>query len=283
MTFKNLIYFNLNKNNNNIIFFSEKHSFHLVDESPWPLIGAIAALNITFGGVMTMHLYSGGTFILKGGFVLLLLIMYGWWQDIVREGTFEGQHTQIVQIGLRLGVILFIISEIMFFFAFFWSFFTAALTPITELGSIWPPVTYQVLNAWEVPLINTIVLLSSGVTVTWAHYAIINGNYKLSIIGLILTICLAILFTILQGYEYLDAPFTISDSVYGSTFFMSTGFHGFHVFVGTCFLFISICRLIFHHFTTNHHLGFEAAAWYWHFVDVVWLFLFIMVYWWGGK
>jgi cytochrome c oxidase subunit 3 len=267
----------------NFKVFSEKHSYHLVDESPWPLIGALSGSMVTFGGVMSMHGYIGGPVLLKCGFCLLILTMYGWWKDLVREGTFEGQHTKNVQDGLKLGMILFIVSEIMFFAAFFWGFFHSALVPAIELGNVWPPIYYNVLNAWEIPFLNTIILLSSGATVTWAHYGIIKSNYKQSILGLLLTIFLAVFFTILQGYEYLDAPFTISDSVYGSTFFMATGFHGFHVFVGTCFLSVCLGRLCYHHFTTNHHLGFEAAAWYWHFVDVVWLFLFIMIYWWGGN
>ena len=260
----------------------QKHPYHLVDPSPWPIITASAALALTTGMVLYMHSYVGGSFVLPLGFALLLFSFYVWWRDVVRESTFEGHHTAAVQIGLRYGMILFIISEVMFFLAFFWAFFHSALAPSVEIGSIWPPVGIHPLNAWAVPLLNTVVLLSSGVTVTWAHHAIVGGYRRAAIAGLVGTIVLAIFFTMLQGVEYFDAPFLISDSVYGSTFFMATGFHGFHVFVGTVFLSVCLGRLIRHHFTTTHHFGFEAAAWYWHFVDVVWLFLFVWIYWWGA-
>jgi cytochrome c oxidase subunit 3 len=170
----------------------------------------------------------------------------------------------------------------MFFFAFFWAFFHSSLSPSFEIGGVFPPVGIEVLNPWEVPLLNTIVLLTSGATITWAHHAIVAGSRKNALAGLSLTILLAIIFTALQGFEYCTAPFSISDSVYGATFYMTTGFHGFHVFIGTCFLLVTNTRLLYHHFTREHHFGFEAAAWYWHFVDVVWLFLFVTIYWWGS-
>jgi cytochrome c oxidase subunit 3 len=261
---------------------NQKHGYHLVDPSPWPILGAFSALMTTFGGVLYMHGYVGGRFLLTFGFLMILLVMFGWWRDIVREATLEGQHTQVVQTGLRMGMILFIVSEIMFFFAFFWAFFHSSLNPSLAIGGVWPPVYLQVLNPWEVPLLNTVILLSSGATVTWAHHAIVYGSRKSALIALVSTVGLAIIFTSLQGFEYFHAPFTISDGIYGSTFYMATGFHGFHVFVGTCFLFVCSLRLFFHHFTREHHFGFEAAAWYWHFVDVVWLFLFISIYWWGS-
>ena len=179
-------------------------------------------------------------------------------------------------------MLLFIVSEVMFFFAFFWAFFWAALSPTPEIGSVWPPQGIDVLSAWEVPLLNTLILLTSGASVTWAHHAIVAGDRDGAIQGLIVTIALAVLFTALQAFEYVNAGFTISDSVFGSTFYMATGFHGFHVFIGTCFLTVCLRRLVSNHFTRQHHFGFEAAAWYWHFVDVVWLFLFVSVYWWGG-
>ena len=180
-------------------------------------------------------------------------------------------------------MILFIVSEVMFFFGFFWAFFHSSLSPVPEIGSLWPPMGIDTISAWGVPLLNTIILLSSGITITWAHHAIVCGHRKNAISGLLLTIILALLFTMLQGFEYIDANFTISDSIYGSTFYLATGFHGFHVIIGTIFIIISTIRLINHHFTKEHHFGFEAAAWYWHFVDVVWLFLFVVIYWWGGK
>jgi len=245
----------------------QRHPYHLVDPSPWAFVASVGALGLTFGGVMFMHNYSGGWSLFCIGFLTILYTMYVWWRDIVREGTFEGQHTSAVQQGLRQGVLLFIVSEIMFFFAFFWAFFDASIKPSAMLGGVWSPDGLETLSPWGVPLLNTVILLSSGATVTWAHHGIVAGAKKSSQIALVLTIILAIIFTALQVFEYLNAPFGISDGVYGSTFFMATGFHGFHVFIGTCFLSICLIRLGLNHYTRNHHFGFEAAAWYWHFVD----------------
>ena len=263
-------------------YLKTKHSWHLVDPSPWPFVAAIGAFTMTFGGVLYMHNYLNGGNVLICGVITILYVMYTWWRDIIREATFEDQHTLAVQRGLRLGMILFIVSEIMFFFAFFWAFFHSSLSPVFNIGGVWPPKAITIIPTTSIPLTNTFFLLSSGATVTWAHHSIIVRAKKQAIISLIFTIILAFLFTLLQAVEYLDAPFTISDSVYGSCFYMTTGFHGFHVFIGTCFLFISFLRIIYNHFTNTHHFGFESAAWYWHFVDVVWLFLFVAVYWWGG-
>jgi cytochrome c oxidase subunit 3 len=261
----------------------QKHPYHLVDPSPWPLVSAIGGFTMLSGGAIWFHNFSGGGFTLIFGQIIVVFCMYVWWRDIVREGTFEGKHTLMVQIGLRWGIALFIASEVIFFFAFFWAFFHSSLAPTPEIGSVWPPKGIEVLSAWEVPLLNTVILLTSGVSVTWSHHAIAAGDRKGAINGLILTIILAIIFTALQGFEYLNAGFNISDSVYGSTFYIATGFHGFHVFIGTCFLTVCLFRLKNYHFTQEHHFGFEAAAWYWHFVDVVWLFLFCVIYWWGGQ
>jgi cytochrome c oxidase subunit 3 len=261
---------------------SQKHPFHLVDPSPWPIVTSTAAFSVTTAAVMYMHGLNGSGSFLVFSLFFLIASMFIWWRDVVREGSFEGQHTSIVQLGLRFGMILFIASEVMFFFAFFWAFFWASLSPTPEIGSVWPPQGIEVLNAWEVPFLNTLILLSSGASVTWAHHAIVAGNRREAILALILTVSLAIVFTGLQVFEYSNAGFSISDSVYGSTFYMATGFHGFHVLIGTLFLSVCLVRLIFYHFTKQHHFGFEAAAWYWHFVDVVWLFLFISIYWWGG-
>ena len=258
-----------------------KHHWHLVDPSPWPLMAAIAAFGLTSGGVLYMHNYSLGSFLYKIGFFMLLFVMYTWWRDVIREATFEEQHNVAVQRGLRLGMILFIVSEIMFFFAFFWAFFHSSLAPVFNIGGVWPPEAISTIKASGIPLTNTIFLLSSGATVTWAHHAIRARSKKHTILGLIFTILLAAIFTLLQGYEYLNAPFNISDSVFGSCFYMTTGFHGFHVFIGTCCLLVSLLRVVLSHFTNTHHFGLESAIWYWHFVDVVWLFLFVMVYWWG--
>jgi heme/copper-type cytochrome/quinol oxidase subunit 3 len=188
----------------------------------------------------------------------------------------------MVQLGLRFGMVLFIVSEVMFFVAFFWAFFWASLAPVPEIASVWPPKNIEVLAAFEVPFLNTLILLSSGATVTWAHHAVLAGQHRPVILGLICTIILAAAFTGLQVFEYVGANFTISDSIYGSTFYMATGFHGFHVFVGTCFLTVCLFRALAYHFTSRHHFGLEAAIMYWHFVDVVWLFLFVAVYYWGG-
>ena len=261
----------------------QKHPFHLVDPSPWPIFASLSAFISTVGGVMYMHGYNGGSSMLSLGFLMILYSMFVWWRDVVREATFEGHHTSLVQIGLRYGMILFIVSEVMFFVAFFWAFFHSSLAPTVEIGAVWPPKGIEVLNPWEIPFLNTVILLSSGASVTWAHHALIIGDRKQAMNGLIITILLATLFTSFQIMEYIEAPFTISDSVYGSTFFLATGFHGFHVFVGPIFLAVCLLRLVNFHFTKSHHFGFEAAAWYWHFVDVVWLFLFVSIYWWGGN
>merc|ERR1712238_130869 len=259
-----------------------RHSWHLVDPSPWPLTASLGAFFMTSGGVLYMHKYIGGGQLLITGFITILYVMYTWWRDIVREATLEEQHTFAVQRGLRLGMILFIVSEIMFFFAFFWAFFHSSLSPVFNLGGTWPPTAIQTIQTSGIPLTNTFFLLSSGATVTWAHHAIIIGAKKQAIVSLILTLILASIFTFFQGVEYFDAPFTITDSVFGSCFYLATVFHGFHVFIGTITLLVSLIRIVFNHFTTTHHFGFESAAWYWHFVDVVWLFLFVTVYWWGG-
>lgn len=261
---------------------TQGHPFHLVDPSPWPFTGAFGALTSTCGGVMYMHGYVGGglTFIL--GFSLILLTMAGWWRDIVREASFEGQHTREVQIGLRQGMILFIVSEVMFFFAFFWAFFHSSVNPTIDIVQ-WPPLGIEVIGPWGVPLLNTVILLSSGATVTWAHHSIFTGNFRRTVEGLALTVFLGCFFLCVQLLEYAEAPFTISDSVFGSTFFMTTGFHGFHVLIGTIFLIVCLVRLYNQEFSREHHVGFESAIWYWHFVDVVWLFLFVVVYWWGGS
>lgn len=272
---------NLRKESNQSFF--QKHEYHLVDPSPWPIISAGTVFTLAVGAAMYMHRYTGGGYVLILGLIGVVLSMAFWFRDIVREATFEGHHTAKVQKLLRSGMVLFIVSEVCFFVAFFWAYFHSALAPTVEIGSIWPPMGIEVLNAFEVPFLNTIILLLSGLTVTWAHHAIVGGNRKEAISGLIFTIALGVIFTLLQLFEYYDASFKISDGVYGSTFYMATGFHGFHVFVGTTFLAVCLVRLVRYHFTKEHHFGFEAAAWYWHFVDVVWLFLFVSVYWWGGK
>ena len=284
----------LKKNKNNKMFdnllFQEQfkylkttHSYHLVDPSPWPIVAAFGAFMLTTGGVLYMHKFIGGWSLLSTGLCVIFYVMYTWWRDVVREATFEDTHTIVVQKGLRLGMILFIVSEIMFFFAFFWAFFHSSIAPAFNIGGVWPPIAITTINTYTIPLTNTFILLTSGATVTWAHHALIARAKKHTLIALIFTLILAILFTSLQGLEYVNAPFNISDGVYGSCFYLATGFHGFHVFIGTVALFVSFIRIILNHFTNHHHFGFESAIWYWHFVDVVWLFLFINVYWWSSK
>nr|WFP43258.1 cytochrome c oxidase subunit III [Rhomboptera ligata] len=256
------------------------HPYHLVNISPWPLTGALGALTMTSGLIKWFHFYDNSLLIL--GMIISTLTMFQWWRDVTREGTYQGLHTLNVNYGLRWGMILFIVSEIFFFISFFWAFFHSSLSPSIELGMIWPPSGIQPFNPLQIPLLNTAILLSSGVTITWAHHSMMEGNFSQTSQGLFLTIILGIYFSILQAYEYIESPFTIADAIYGSTFFMATGFHGIHVIIGTSFLLICLIRHHLFHFSPNHHFGFEAAAWYWHFVDVVWLFLYLSIYWWGS-
>lgn len=258
----------------------QTHAYHIVNPSPWPLTGALSALLITSGLAIWFHYNS--TLLLTLGITTNLLTIYQWWRDIIRESTFQGHHTPIVQKGLRYGIILFIISEVFFFAGFFWAFYHSSLAPTPELGGCWPPTGIIPLNPLEVPLLNTSVLLASGVSITWAHHSLMEGNRKHMLQALFITISLGVYFTLLQASEYYETSFTISDGVYGSTFFMATGFHGLHVIIGSTFLIVCFLRQLKYHFTSNHHFGFEAAAWYWHFVDVVWLFLYVSIYWWGS-
>jgi len=256
-----------------------KHPYHLVDPSPWPILGAISAGALAAGAVLFMH--NEGPWLMIVGFLFVLACMFVWWRDVVRESTIY--HNPIVQIGLRYGMVLFIASEVMFFVAFFWAFFSSSLFPKEAIGGIWPPANIKPFDPFEVPFLNTLILLLSGTTVTWAHHALIHNDRRNLIRGLAVTVFLGVCFTACQAWEYSHAPFGFTEGIYPSTFFMATGFHGFHVIIGTTFLTVCLIRAIKGHFTSNHHVGFEAAAWYWHFVDVVWLFLFVCVYWWGGS
>nr|QVL28702.1 cytochrome c oxidase subunit III [Eristalinus quinquestriatus] len=256
------------------------HPFHLVDYSPWPLTSAIGIMTMVSGLVKWFHQYDNSLLLL--GTTITILTVYQWWRDVSREGTFQGLHTLMVTTGLRWGMILFIISEVLFFSSFFWAFFHSSLSPAIELGAVWPPMGIEPFNPFQIPLLNTTILLASGITVTWAHHSLMEGNFSQTTQGLFFTVLLGIYFSILQAYEYIEAPFTIADAVYGSTFYMATGFHGIHVLIGTTFLLVCLLRHLNNHFSKNHHFGFEAAAWYWHFVDIVWLFLYVSIYWWGG-
>jgi len=257
-----------------------RNPFHLVEFSPWPLVGSAGAFFLTTGLASWMHGY--GLFTLFFGFLVIIMTMVQWWRDVVREGIHQGFHTFQVSVGLRWGMVLFIASEVLFFFAFFWAYFHRSLAPTPDLGSCWPPVGVEFLNPLSIPLLNTAVLLASGVRVTWAHHSLLEKNRSEGIQGLVFTVLLGGYFTFLQGGEYLESSFSLRDGVFGSVFFVATGFHGLHVLIGSSFLLVCLFRLTFFHFSEGHHFGFEAAAWYWHFVDVVWLFLYLCVYWWGA-
>lgn len=259
----------------------QRHPYHLVDFSLWPLMGSASSFLVAISLVLWFHQKIGGLLLLFFSIYLVLYTMYYWWMDVVYEA-FDGHHTKKVQKGLRMGMALFIISEVMFFFSFFWAFFTVSLSNGIEIGDVWPPVYITPMDSFKIPLLNTLLLLTSGASLTWAHHELIKGNRSKVLTGLFYTIILAIIFTFFQFIEYVYATFDITDGVYGSTFFMATGFHGFHVVIGTIFLSVCYLRTHFSHFTKEHHFGFEAASWYWHFVDVVWIFLYVTIYVWSN-
>lgn len=260
----------------------QAHPFHLVSPSPWPIFTCIALLTLTTSGVLTMHGFTEGNKIFISSFFSLILSMSFWWRDVISEGTYLGNHTLAVQRGLNMGVALFIVSEALFFLGIFWAFFHSALSPTVELGAQWPPMGIEAINPFELPMLNTVILLSSGVTVTYAHHSVIQGNRSGALYGLVATTILAMIFTVFQGVEYSVSSFTISDGAYGSCFYLGTGFHGIHVMIGTAFIAVGLWRVLAYHSTDNHHLGLESSILYWHFVDVVWLFLFISIYYWGS-
>ena len=270
------------------------HDYHLVNPSPWPLTISVFVFLMAVGLIMSMKGLSfaglkAGPAVFGLGLAGVLYVMAAWWYDVIKEGL-AGDHTRIVQIGLRYGMILFIASEVMFFVAWFWAYFDAALFTAEPIqagrvaftGGIWPPKGTEVINPLDLPLLNTLILLTSGTTVTWAHHALLNNDRRGLKTGLWLTIILGAIFSCVQAYEYAHAPFGFKNSIYGATFFMATGFHGFHVIVGTIFLTVCLIRAYAGQMTPKQHLGFEFAAWYWHFVDVVWLFLFSCIYVWGS-
>ena len=274
---------------------TKNHDYHLVDPSPWPFIGALAAFIMAVGMVLTMKAVpvAGmkiGPLVLGVGIIGVLYTLFAWWVDVTREAEHQGHHTRVVQIHHRYGMIMFIASEVMFFVAWFWAYFDVALFANEAIqyqrqeftGGIWPPKGIETFDPWHLPLLNTLILLTSGTTVTWAHHALLHDDRKGLKQALWLTVILGVLFTICQVYEYSHAAFSFSGHVYGSTFYMATGFHGAHVVIGTIFLAVCLYRTYLNHFTPKQHLGFEFAAWYWHFVDVVWLFLFAAIYWWGA-
>nr|UNO53590.1 cytochrome c oxidase subunit 3 [Ixodes granulatus]UNO53772.1 cytochrome c oxidase subunit 3 [Ixodes granulatus] len=254
------------------------HPFHMVEKSPWPFTSSISSIMITISSIMILHFSFSHAITLA--ITILFLTLFQWWRDISREASLQGHHSSYVLWGLKLGMILFIISEIFFFISFFWAFFHSSLSPNIEVGTMWPPKNIKPFNPFEIPLLNTVILISSGISISWSHHSIINNNFKQAFNSLMITISLGLTFSILQMWEYIQAQFSMSDSIFGSTFFMTTGFHGIHVLIGTTFLIISLIRINKSLISSTHHFGFEAAAWYWHFVDVVWLFLFTFMYWW---
>ena len=270
----------LSLQNNRIKF--QSHPYHLVDPSPWPLALSFTLLILTVSTVMYLHGFQyGGELVLLGLFLLSTGMSF-WLRDVIVEASFLGHHTEQVKRGLTIGFALFIISELMAFFSVFWAYFHSSLAPTVEIGGSWPPLGIEILDPFAIPLLNTILLLSSGAFITYAHHAIIKGNRRSAILGIILTLLFAIIFTGLQYYEYCEAGFTIADSVFGTVFFASTGLHGFHVIVGTLFIGVQFIRILNHHITTTHHVGLESSIAYWHFVDVVWLFLYAFVYLWAA-
>ncbi|HEU4518411.1 MAG TPA: cytochrome c oxidase subunit 3 [Microvirga sp.] len=273
---------------------AKHHDYHLVDPSPWPLIGSLSAFFMALGAIMwmkdlTMAGAHVGPYVFGAGLIGVLYTMLSWWTDVIREATYEGYHTRVVQLSHRYGMIMFIASEVMFFVAWFWAYFDASLYPndplqytrVETLGGTWPPKGIETFDPWHLPLLNTLILLTSGTTVTWAHHALLHNDRQGLKLGLWLTVLLGLVFTFVQAYEYSHAAFGFKGSIYGATFFMATGFHGAHVIIGTIFLAVCLFRTYLGHFTPRQHLGFEFAAWYWHFVDVVWLFLFAAIYVWG--
>jgi cytochrome c oxidase subunit 3 len=298
---------------------AKHHDYHLVDPSPWPVVASVFAFVMAFGAIIWMRSGAGGVFGITGpapfivGALGITTTAYFWWRDVIREAH-KGDHTPVVQLHLRYGMLLFIASEVMFFVAWFWAYFDASLfpagifpLPVTQpdgsivpsdtsiigmvqrnelTGGHWPPKPSEAFRStfdpWGLPLVNTLILLLSGTTVTWAHHALLENNRKGLIWGLVLTVVLGVLFTACQAYEYGHAAFNFQGHIYGSTFFMATGFHGAHVIIGTIFLTVCLFRALGGGFTPKQHFGFEAAAWYWHFVDVVWLFLFATIYVWGA-
>nr|YP_010478457.1 cytochrome c oxidase subunit III [Nesophrosyne makaihe]UVI59901.1 cytochrome c oxidase subunit III [Nesophrosyne makaihe] len=258
----------------------KNHPFHLVENSPWPLTASMGMMTMTSGTVMWFH--NGQMLLMNLGALITIFTMTQWWRDVIRESTFQGLHTKKVISSMKWGMMMFIASEVLFFFSFFWAFFHSSLSPAIEVGMQWPPMGVKSFNPLSIPLLNTLILLSSGISITWAHNAIINNNLSQTKQSLWITIWLGVYFSMLQMIEYSEAPFSLSDSVYGSTFFLSTGFHGIHVIIGTMFIIVSNLRVLKLHMSMQHHVGFEMSAWYWHFVDVVWLFLYTSIYWWGG-
>ncbi len=271
-----------------IINLNTKHPFHLVNNSPWPFLLSNAIFALALGLIMWLHYFSFGLMILLCTIIYVIVILGFWWRDVIIEASYEGQHSFAVQNNIKLGMVFFILSEVMFFFGFFWAYFYNSFVPLTDIETQWPPKGIVTPDPFSIPLFNTLLLLTSGISITYFHYKLIhNLSKKLSLykmlelsFSLFVTILLGIIFISIQGYEYMELPFTMADNVYGSLFYLLTGFHGLHVLIGTIFLIVCLLRLLKKQYTRYHHIGLECAIWYWHFVDVVWLFLYLCVYCW---
>nr|UZZ43914.1 cytochrome c oxidase subunit III [Ecnomus sp. XG-2021] len=256
------------------------HPFHLVTYSPWPLTSSMGVMIFMMGFI---KYFNKSIINLKMmGIIIIILSMIQWWRDVIRESSFQGYHTNKVNMNMKWGMSLFIISEVFFFLSFFWSFFHSSLSPSMDIGLNWPPKNIKSFNPFKIPLLNTIILISSGITVTWTHQSMIQNMMFKSKLSLMMTIIMGLYFSSIQLFEYIEAPFSMNDSIFGSTFFMATGFHGLHVLIGTIMLMTCYIRIQNNQMSSMHHFGLEAAIWYWHFVDVVWLFLFSFMYWWSN-
>lgn len=279
---KNLTNNFVDSNVNKTLAVTQAHPFHLVEPSPWPIFTAFSLFALAFNTALTMHSYLPNAGIVLLNIAILAYSMGLWGRDIVSEATYEGRHTLAVRNGIFVGYVLFIVSEAMFFVGVFWAYFHSSLNPNIEIGAMWPPIGITAIGPLELPLFNTIILLSSGATITYSHHALIANNWSHAVISLFITLLLAVLFSICQYIEYLYASFTISDGVYGSCFYFGTGLHGTHILIGIIFLSISLWRLYSLHYTDTHHVGYETTILLWHFLDVVWLILFVVFYWWGS-
>lgn len=256
---------------------NKNHPFHITTNRPWPLIISFNIINLLLTNVIRLN--SKFTILNIFNLITLILTSYQWWRDLIRERTFQGFHTLNIINIIKFRIILFIISELFFFISFFWTFLHSSISPSIEIGNLWPPKIIKIFNPYDIPLLNSIILITSGITITWRHN-LIKNNINKSIILLNLTIILGIYFSILQYIEYIEAQFSFNDRIFGSIFFIATGFHGLHVIIGTIFLIICSLRFKNNQFSIIHHLNFDLASWYWHFVDIIWLILYILIYWW---
>nr|AJD22699.1 cytochrome c oxidase subunit III [Colletes gigas]QLI42500.1 cytochrome c oxidase subunit III [Colletes gigas] len=254
------------------------HPFHLVTLSPWPLMTSLSLMNLLMS-ILNWFMWNNFMFLLFN-LINLLVIMFQWWRDVIRESTYQGFHTFIVLNMMKFNMILFIISELFFFISLFWTYFHSCISPNIEIGNMWPPKNIMMFNPYDIPLLNSVILISSGFVITWSHNLLLNNKLFYSKISLLITIILGIYFSMMQYLEYNEAKFCINDSIYGSIFYLLTGFHGMHVIIGIMFLLTCLFRMLMNHFSKIHHFHFESASWYWHFVDIIWLFVYMFIYWW---